>query len=143
MTAEAGPLWPARDQAAIVTLEADDNPAGPGWIGLDLDTRAGNADCCRVRRLRSEGGATKLHRAALFTGQPCVFRWNFDKGESWIVLSGRATVTFDTGEVLELAPGTIASVTAGRSSTWVVHQEIPFGVLATRMTRMSAARGGG
>jgi len=142
MTAEAGPLWPARDQAAIVTLQADDNPAGSGWIGLELDTRAGNADC-RVRRLRSEGAATKLHRGALFTAQPCVFRWNFDKGESWIVLSGRATVTVDTGEVRELAPRTIASVTAGRSSTWVVHQEIPCGVLGTRMTRMSAARGGG
>jgi quercetin dioxygenase-like cupin family protein len=44
--------------------------------------------------------------------------------ESWIVLSGRATVTFDTGEVLELVPGTIASVAAGRSSTWVVHAPI-------------------
>ena len=123
MTDEARSVSSPQDQPAIVTLHADDNPTSPGWIGIELDTAAGNADC-RVRRLRSEGAVTKLHRAALFTVRPCTFRWNFDKDESWIVLSGRATVTFDTGEVVELAPGTIASVAAGRSSTWVVHEPI-------------------
>jgi len=123
MTAKAKPVSSPHNPAAIVTLEADDDPGSPGWIGIELDTVAGNANC-RVRRLRSEGAVTKVHRAALFTAQPCTFHWNFDNDESWIVLSGRATVTFDTGVVLELVPGTIASVAAGRSSTWVVHAPI-------------------
>ena len=123
MSAGPKPLALPRQQSPIVMLDADEDPNAPGWIDIKLETRRGTPHC-RVRRLRSEGVVTKLHRAALFTARPCTFRWHFTADESWVVLAGRATVIFDTGEVLELGPGKVASVTAGQSSTWVVHETI-------------------
>ncbi|SDS68548.1 hypothetical protein SAMN04488570_2443 [Nocardioides scoriae] len=44
--------------------------------------------------------------------------------EAFVVLSGSATVTFDDGEVVDLAPGAVVRLAAGDRTTWVVHQTL-------------------
>ena len=44
--------------------------------------------------------------------------------EVFVVLAGRGTVTFDDGEVVELAPGVAVRLTAGERTTWVVTETL-------------------
>jgi uncharacterized cupin superfamily protein len=44
--------------------------------------------------------------------------------ELFVVLSGRATVEFDEGGVLELGPGDVGVVPAGAHTTWHVHETL-------------------
>jgi uncharacterized cupin superfamily protein len=44
--------------------------------------------------------------------------------EVFVVLSGSATVTFEDGECVELAPGTVVRLRSGEQTTWVVRETI-------------------
>lgn len=44
--------------------------------------------------------------------------------EVFVVLAGRGTVTFEDGEVIELAPGVAVRLTAGERTTWVVTETL-------------------
>jgi uncharacterized protein len=44
--------------------------------------------------------------------------------EVFVVLAGRGTVTFDDGEVVELAPGVVVRLRAGERTTWVVTEAL-------------------
>ncbi|HYH73943.1 MAG TPA: cupin domain-containing protein [Nocardioides sp.] len=44
--------------------------------------------------------------------------------EVFVVLSGSATVTFQDGEELELAPGSVVRLRSGEQTTWVVRETI-------------------
>lgn len=44
--------------------------------------------------------------------------------EVFVVLSGSATVTFDDGERVDLAPGAVIRLRAGEHTTWVVHETL-------------------
>ena len=44
--------------------------------------------------------------------------------EVFVVLSGSGTVTFDDGEQVVLAPGSVVRLCAGEHTTWVVHETI-------------------
>jgi uncharacterized protein len=44
--------------------------------------------------------------------------------EVFVVLSGSATVTFEDGEELELAPGSVVRLRSGEQTTWVVRETI-------------------
>ena len=44
--------------------------------------------------------------------------------EVFTVLAGRATVAFDDGRVLELAPGVVAELHAGERTTWTVTETL-------------------
>ncbi|MGW4806479.1 cupin domain-containing protein [Kitasatospora sp. NPDC004272] len=44
--------------------------------------------------------------------------------EMFVVLSGRATVAFEDGPVLELGPGDLAVLRAGDRTTWTVHETL-------------------
>lgn len=43
-----------------------------------------------------------------------------EKDEAFVVLSGRGTVTFDTGEVIELGPGSLVRLHAGEQTVWKI-----------------------
>lgn len=44
--------------------------------------------------------------------------------EVFVVLAGRGTVTFEDGEVVELAPGVAVRLRAGERTTWVVTETL-------------------
>lgn len=44
--------------------------------------------------------------------------------EVFVVLAGRATVTFDDGTALHLAPGSAVRLHAGDRTTWTVHETL-------------------
>lgn len=44
--------------------------------------------------------------------------------EVFVVLSGSATVSFDDGEEVELAPGSVVRLRSGEQTTWVVRETI-------------------
>jgi hypothetical protein len=44
--------------------------------------------------------------------------------EVFVVLSGSATVTFEDGERVDLAPGTVVRLRSGEHTTWVVHETL-------------------
>ncbi|RKE17023.1 cupin domain-containing protein [Streptomyces sp. TLI_171] len=44
--------------------------------------------------------------------------------EMFVVLSGRATVAFDDGTVLEVGPGDLAVLREGDRTTWTVHETL-------------------
>jgi uncharacterized cupin superfamily protein len=58
--------------------------------------------------------------------------WGMDPGtevdtevdEVFVVLAGRGTVTFEDGEVVELAPGVAVRLHAGERTTWVVTETL-------------------
>ena len=95
-----------------------------GWVAFEAppgDLIEGDPRC-RIKLFRSSGARTRVHRASLLSLEPSTFRWRFEGDESWVVLRGRLTLVFDDGERLELATGSVASIAAGRSSTWTVHE---------------------
>lgn len=55
---------------------------------------------------------------------PGSFSWRYDCDETVTVLEGRATVVFDNGEIVELAPGSVAFFGRGHDSTWTVHEPV-------------------
>ena len=44
--------------------------------------------------------------------------------EVFVVLSGSATVTFEDGEAVDLAPGSVVRLRAGEQTTWVVRETL-------------------
>jgi uncharacterized protein len=44
--------------------------------------------------------------------------------EIFVVLSGRATVSFVDGESIELRPGSVVSLTDGEQTIWSVHETL-------------------
>lgn len=44
--------------------------------------------------------------------------------EVFVVLAGRGTVTFEDGEVVDLAPGAAVRLRAGERTTWVVTETL-------------------
>ncbi|GAA4356461.1 cupin domain-containing protein [Angustibacter luteus] len=58
--------------------------------------------------------------------------WSIDLGvardtevdEVFVVLSGRASVSVEGAETLELAPGSAVRLNAGDRTTWVVHEPL-------------------
>lgn len=44
--------------------------------------------------------------------------------EVFVVLAGRATVSFDEQPSIELAPGSVVRLTDGMRTTWVVHETL-------------------
>lgn len=58
--------------------------------------------------------------------------WSIDAGvahdtevdEVFVVLSGRATVTVEDGEVLQVGPGSAVRLLAGDRTTWQVHEPL-------------------
>ncbi len=44
--------------------------------------------------------------------------------EVFVVVSGRATVEFADGTVLEVGPGDVAVLTEGAETTWTVHETL-------------------
>ncbi|MGB0100940.1 MAG: cupin domain-containing protein [Nocardioides sp.] len=65
-------------------------------------------------------------------GESSVGVWSMDPGteqdtevdEVFVILAGRGTVTFDDGEVVDLAPGVAVRLRAGERTTWVVTEAL-------------------
>jgi uncharacterized protein len=55
---------------------------------------------------------------------PGRFKWSFTYDETLVVLSGKATIELDTGERVDLSPGTMAFFGRGHDSTWTVHETL-------------------
>jgi uncharacterized cupin superfamily protein len=44
--------------------------------------------------------------------------------EVFVVLAGRASITFDDGTVLDVGPGDIGVLPAGAATRWTIHEEL-------------------
>ena len=55
---------------------------------------------------------------------PGTFRWTFSYDETLVVVSGSASVDLDTGERVQLEPGTLAFFGRGHDATWTVHETL-------------------
>ena len=55
---------------------------------------------------------------------PGTFKWVFSYDETLVVVRGRATVELDTGERVELEPGSMAFFGRGHDATWTVHETL-------------------
>lgn len=49
---------------------------------------------------------------------------DIEADETFVVLSGRASVRIDGGHVLELVPGSLARLGSGMHTEWVVHETL-------------------
>ncbi len=116
--------------ASVCSINIDDDLSGQKWEELKLDVVAGDPKC-RVLRLRLHGARTATHRSVLFEVEPSTFKWKFEYDESFFIAAGEATVTFLSGEVITLKPGTVASILAGENSTWKVHKPLRKFVILT------------
>jgi len=47
-----------------------------------------------------------------------------EKDEVFVVLSGEGTITFEGGEVVELAPGSLVRLNAGESTVWEIRSPL-------------------
>lgn len=58
--------------------------------------------------------------------------WEHTAGESvdveadevFVVLSGRATLTYEDGTAVDIRPGSVVATPAGGATTWTVHEEL-------------------
>ena len=75
---------------------------------------------------------TPTARLALLGGPHEVGIWEMTPGtaedteadECFVVLAGRATLTFADGEVVDLAPGVVVRLHEGDRTTWTVHETL-------------------
>lgn len=68
---------------------------------------------------RSDDG---LLESGVFEADPGVFTFTFGWEEFFVVVAGRATVEFGTGQVMELAPGVAGAFCPGDETTWTIHE---------------------
>jgi len=73
-----------------------------------------------VHLLRSEGSHGNPHEACLWrTAAPARYEYLFEGDESFVVLEGSTTIELvETGELIELKAGDIASFDKGTRSVW-------------------------
>lgn len=90
-------------------------PLSPGSI------LEGSPEASGAALLRSEDGRKSR---GFWRCTPGRFTWAFEYDETIVVVEGRATVEFDTGEIIELAPGVMAFFERGHASIWTVHETI-------------------
>ncbi len=71
--------------------------------------------------LRRRTDGTWSHTAMLWRCQPMSFDYNFAGDESFIVISGQVRITLkESGQVIELGTGDVASFGKGTRSTWTI-----------------------
>ncbi len=85
---------------------------------LEGDPRSG------VHWLQTEGSTDATLMSGIFTCQPSRFRYVFETDETIHVIEGRAKVTLDSGEAVELSAGDIASFPRGAHAIWEISEPL-------------------
>ena len=75
-----------------------------------------------VAFLRSEDDGERMLHVGLFRGQPSRFRYVYAGNESVHLLAGRVTITAESGEAVELVPGSLAVFAKGTRAVWEIHE---------------------
>ena len=83
------------------------------------DVSEGDPDA-QVHWLRVQGSDGATLMAGVFTAQPSRLRYVFEIDETIHVLAGRVRIELDSGEVVELGQGDIASFPKGEHATWEI-----------------------
>lgn len=94
----------AQDAAIVALVDADPVSAQPRSAAAALDTLGG-----------VEIGVWEI--------DPGVAT-DVEADEVFVVLSGRAEVTFSSGEQIALEPGIVVRLHAGEQTTWIVHERL-------------------
>lgn len=47
-----------------------------------------------------------------------------EKDEAFVVLSGSGTIDFESGEVVQIGPGSLVRLNAGESTVWKIHSTL-------------------
>ncbi len=112
-TSTAGPgpsAGPSAIPAATVDLE---------WEPVDPDQVVAGNPQVGVAEIAAPAGfdvGVWAHTAGVST--------DVEADEVFVVLSGRATIEFTDGTVLEVGPGDVGILPAGASSRWTVHEDL-------------------
>ncbi|EPG66703.1 cupin domain-containing protein [Leptospira wolffii] len=101
----------------IVYADANDQT---GWRDYPIDRVISGEPKSKVKILRLEGARTKVMRLALVSSEPSKFYYKFVYDESFQLCSGHIVLSFDSGEVVEMFPGDVLSVPAGRESVFEI-----------------------
>ncbi|TQN45612.1 putative cupin superfamily protein [Humibacillus xanthopallidus] len=118
--------------AVDVFADALDEQIPPGEAVVDGDPTAGVSVLGEVGRVERVDGTGETLATAGASGGAEVGVWEMTAGtatdieadEVFVVLSGRASLTFDDGETLELGPGVVVRLHEGERTTWAVHETI-------------------
>ena len=95
-----------------------DDPPWPGRI--EQSTVEGELNG-QIHWIRETGSDGRLLKVGLFTQDPATFPLTWPGDETIIVLEGEVRIELvDTGEVVELKEGDIASFPKGARSVWTV-----------------------
>lgn len=73
-----------------------------------------------VHWLRQGGSGEAMLLAGLWKCEPLTFEWNFPGDETFQVLEGELTISFESGEEVKLKAGDLASFPKGAKSTWTI-----------------------
>lgn len=74
----------------------------------------------RVHWIRKEGSEGATLMVGIFTANPSRFGYEFEADETIHILAGRVRIQLDSGDVVELQPGDIASFPKGAHATWEI-----------------------
>ena len=74
----------------------------------------------QVQWLRNEGSDGATLMVGMFIAKPSRFGYAFETDETIHILAGRVRIELDTGDVVELKPGDIASFPKGEHATWEI-----------------------
>jgi uncharacterized cupin superfamily protein len=107
------------DPDTIAAKSLDDD----GWVPYPLgdDVISGEPNT-HANILRTVGVKTPTLAASFFSADPSIFKWDFPNDESFVLLEGHITITFDTGERFDQHPNDAISSPAGRAATCEVYE---------------------
>jgi uncharacterized cupin superfamily protein len=109
------------------------DPSAPLWFALSVaDAELEDSELDPAQVVSGEPRVSELVLSESADGRVVRGIWQMTPGvvtdteadEVFVVLSGRATVEFADGTVLEVGPGDVAVLTEGARTTWTVHETL-------------------
>lgn len=100
-----------------VFAELAPDPIDPGQV------LAGEAATADLTLAEGDGDGAGEETAGLWSCTPGSFS-DVEVRESFLVISGRATLRYEDGSVHELAPGVVHEFAGGERTVWTVHEKL-------------------
>jgi uncharacterized cupin superfamily protein len=118
-----GPMFGLQSENTMTIAIAPSRSTVAGEVAeafTGFDAVLDGEPAARVAWLRTGSGGEGMLYTGMFTAQPSTFRYTFGGDESFHVLDGDFDIAVDSGPVITLGPGDIASFPKGAASTWTI-----------------------
>ena len=97
---------------------------GAVWSGFAVEEVLDGDPQAEVALICEEEQGEQMLYVGLFRAQPSRFRYDYLGDECVHVLEGHVTVTAESGESVELLPGTMTVFRKGTRTIWHVHETV-------------------